>query len=147
MRRARRETAVSRCTGTTRHPYIDLPDDRLFGAVDADVETHTDACALRRISLHGSRFIEGSTVLRQDTHHADAGQVSTGLHVPPAGTLETRPSVHRDTIGLSGLFVDHQVFQQYVHFVPIDGKSSRVVEGFADGNLFKLTRILLRVSS
>lgn len=64
MRRSGREAAVLRCPRAASHSYIDFPDDRLLGVVDADVAQYTDAGAVRCLPLHGRRVVEGSPILR-----------------------------------------------------------------------------------
>lgn len=85
MRGPGRKAPIPRSSRTASNAHPDLPHDRLFGAFDADAQAHTDAGALRRISLHGRSVTQRPPILRQNTHHANARQVSAGLHVPSAG--------------------------------------------------------------
>lgn len=85
MRRTWREATIFRGSRTKSHAYSDLSDDRLLGPAHTNVEAHTDARSVWRLSLHGRRFVEGTTIFRQDFNHANACQVPTRLHVPPAG--------------------------------------------------------------
>lgn len=82
---AGRETAISGCPRAESYSYIDLLDDRMLGALNTDAEKHTDASAVWCLPVHGRRVVEGSPVLRQNSDHADARQVSAGLHVSSSG--------------------------------------------------------------
>lgn len=82
---AGRETAISGCPRAESYSYIDLLDDRMLGALNTDAEKHTDASAVWCLPVHGRRVAERSPVLRQNSDHADARQVSAGLHVSSSG--------------------------------------------------------------
>lgn len=73
------------CQGTASDSHPDLPDDRPISDHHARVASHPHAGAVRSVPLHGRSFPQGSTVLRQDTHHVHASQVSAGLHVLEEG--------------------------------------------------------------
>lgn len=73
MCRARWKTAVPRCPRTTCYTHFNFFDDRLLGSAHANAETHTDAGAVWSFPLHGSCFVEGTSIFRQNFNHADAG--------------------------------------------------------------------------
>lgn len=64
MRCAGREAAVFRCPRAESYSYTDLFNDWMLGALNADVEEHTDAGAVRCLPVHGCRVVERSSILR-----------------------------------------------------------------------------------
>lgn len=73
MRRTRRKTTVPWCSRAASNAYFNLFDDRLFGPTHTNVETHTYAGIIRRFSLYGSRFVERTSIFRQNFNYVDAG--------------------------------------------------------------------------
>ena len=45
----------------------------MFGPTHTNVETHTYAGIIRRFSLYGSRFVERTSIFRQNFNYVDAG--------------------------------------------------------------------------
>jgi len=64
VRRAGREATILGRSRAEGHPHIDLSDDWMLGAVDADAEEHTDAGAVRCLPVHGRRVAQRPSVLR-----------------------------------------------------------------------------------
>lgn len=81
----RRETAIPRRSRATCHARSHISDDRRFGAVDSAAESHSDAGAVRRFSVHGGGLTQGIAVLRPDSHHIHAGKIPARLYVFATG--------------------------------------------------------------
>lgn len=85
MCRSRRKTSIFGCSRATCDSCVNIFDNRMLCIPYTIIKSYSNAGFIRCILVHGSRFIEGSPIIRSNLDYVHASQISTRLHVLETG--------------------------------------------------------------